>query len=68
MNNQKSNNREMSQVSEFENQINAFTCYNCNKSDHITRRYLVSKKMNSNNFVREIKKNTLNQNVELRKN
>ncbi len=53
-NNQKSNNREMNQVFEFENQINAFICYNYDKSDHIARRCLVSRKMNLNNFVREI--------------
>ncbi len=44
----------MSQVFEFENQINAFICYNCDKSDHIARRCLVSRKMNLNNFVRKI--------------
>jgi hypothetical protein len=44
----------MSQALEFENQINAFICYNCDKSDHIARRCLVSRKMNFNSFVREI--------------
>ncbi len=64
--NQKSNNREMSQVLEFE-QVNAFICYNCDKPDHIARRCLVSKKMNLNNFVREIEKNTPDQDNESKK-
>ncbi len=44
----------MNQVFEFENQINAFICYNCDKFDHIVRRCLVSRKINLNNFVRKI--------------
>jgi hypothetical protein len=66
-NNQKLNNREMSQVSEFENQINAFICYNCDKFDHIARRCTALRKMNLNNFVREIEKNILDQDNESRK-
>ncbi len=56
----------MNQVLKFE-QINAFIYYNCDKFDHIARQYLVSKKMNFNNFVKEIKKNTSDQDVESRK-
>ncbi len=56
----------MNQVFEFE-QVNAFICYNCNKSDHITRRCFVLKKMNSNNFVKEIKKNVLDHDQKSRK-
>ncbi len=59
-NNQKLNNREMSQTFEFD-QMNAVICYNCDKSDHIARRCLVSRKMNSNSFVKDIKKNTFDQ-------
>ncbi len=51
--NQKSNNREMSQVLAFD-QVNTFIYYNCDKSDHIARRCFVLKKMNLNNFVKEI--------------
>jgi hypothetical protein len=65
-NNQKSNNCEMSQVFAFD-QINAFICYNCDKSNHIARRCSAFKKMNSNNFVKEIEKNTSDQDNELRK-
>ncbi len=66
-NNQKSNNREMNQALEFENQINAFICYNCDKSDYIARRCLVSRKLNLNNCVRKIKKNISDQDNESRK-
>ncbi len=54
----------MNQVLEFKNEVNALTCYNCDKSDHITRHYLVSKKMNFKNFVKKMEKNISNQNVE----
>jgi hypothetical protein len=64
--NQRSNNREMSQVFEFE-QVNAFICYNCDKSDHIARHCFVSKKMNLNSFVKEIEKNISDQDNESRK-
>jgi hypothetical protein len=64
-NNQNSNNREMSQVFAFD-QVNAFICYNCDKLDHIARNCKASRKMNSNNHVREIKKNTF-ENVESKK-
>ncbi len=67
LNNQKQINREINQALEFENQINAFIYYNCDKSDHIARRCIVSKKMNSNNFVRKIKKNTIDQKIESKK-
>jgi hypothetical protein len=64
-NNQRLNNREMSQVLVL-NQVNAFTCYNCDQLDHIACNCKVFRKMNSNSYVREIKKNTL-ENVESRK-
>jgi hypothetical protein len=64
--NQKSNNREINQVLEFE-QVNAFICYNCDKSDHIARRCSAFRKMNLNNFVRKIEKDISEQNVESRK-
>ncbi len=64
-NNQSSNNHEMSQALAFD-QVNAFICYNCDKFDHIVRNCKVSKKMNSNNYVREIEKNIL-EDVESRK-
>ncbi len=57
----------MCQVLEFENQINACICYNCDKSDHIARRCLVSRKMNFNNFVKKIEKNIPDQDNESRK-
>ncbi len=56
----------MIQVLEFE-QVNAFICYNCDKSDHLARRYSAFKKMNLNNFVRKIKKNISEQDVESKK-
>ncbi len=65
-NNQESNNREMSQAFAFD-QVNAFICYNCDKLDHIARRCFAFKKMNSNNFVKEIKKNTSDQDNESKK-
>jgi hypothetical protein len=65
-NNQSSNNREMSQVFAFD-QINAFICYNCDKSDHIARRCFAFRKMNLNNFVKEIEKNISDQDNESRK-
>jgi hypothetical protein len=52
--------RAMSQTSI--EQINAFKCYNCEKSEHIIRRCFESKKFNSNNFVREIEKNVFDNN------
>ncbi len=44
----------------IEEQVNAFNCYNCEKSEHLARSCKVSKKLNSNNFVREIEKNVSN--------
>ncbi len=44
----------------IEEQVNAFNCYNCEKSEHLARNCKVSKKFNSNNFVREIEKNVSN--------
>jgi PDZ domain-containing secreted protein len=38
-------------------QVNAFSCYNCEKFEHLIRNCKASKKLNSNNFVREIEKN-----------
>jgi hypothetical protein len=60
LNNQKLNNREMSQAFEFD-QMNVVIYYNYDKSDHIARRCLVSKKINFNNFVKDIEKNTFDQ-------
>ncbi len=40
--------------SSFENQMNNLNYYNCKKFDHFFRNCRQSKKMNSNNFVREI--------------
>ncbi len=45
--------RTVNQIS-IEEQINAFSCYNCEKSEHIARRCSESKKLNLNSFVREI--------------
>jgi hypothetical protein len=44
----------------IEEQVNAFNCYNCEKSEHFARNCKVSKKLNSNNFVRKIEKNVSN--------
>jgi hypothetical protein len=44
-----------------EEQVNAFSCYNCEKPEHLTRNCKSSKKFNPNNFVREIEKNMSNQ-------
>jgi hypothetical protein len=43
----------------IEKQVNAFNCYNCEKLEHLIRNCKVFKKLNSNNFVREIEKNVL---------
>ncbi len=37
-----------------EDQMNSLNCYNCEKFDHFFRNCRQSKKMNSNNFVREM--------------
>jgi hypothetical protein len=37
-----------------EDQMNSLNCYNCEKLDHFFRNCRQSKKMNSNNFVREM--------------
>jgi hypothetical protein len=50
--------RVISQTS-IEEQVNAFSCYNCEKFEHLTRNCKSFKKLNSNNFVREIEKNAL---------
>jgi hypothetical protein len=50
--------RIISQTS-IEEQVNAFNCYNCEKSEHIARRCSESKKLNLNSFVREIKEHVL---------
>jgi hypothetical protein len=50
-----------------EEQVNAFHCYRCEKSEHIARNCDDSKKFNSNNFVREMnvqKKNDHEENSE----
>jgi hypothetical protein len=48
-----SNSRAITQSSS-ENQMNFINCYNCEKSDHYSRNCRQSRKMNSNNFVREM--------------
>ncbi len=59
--------------SSSENQVNSFNCYNCEKSVHFFLNYRQFKKINFNNFVREMnvhdKNDTLNENFksELRK-
>jgi tRNA A37 N6-isopentenylltransferase MiaA len=55
-----SNSRAITQSSS-ENQVNFINCYNCEKSDHYSRNCRQFKKMNSNNFVREIEKNVSSQ-------
>ncbi len=55
----KSNLRAITQSSE--NQVNFINCYNCEKSDHFSRNCRQFRKLNSNNFVREI--NMLEKNV-----
>jgi hypothetical protein len=47
--------------SSSENQMNIINCYNCDKSKHFSRNCRQSRKMNSNNFVREIEKNVSSQ-------
>jgi hypothetical protein len=44
----------------IEEQVNVFNCYNCEKSEYLARNCKASKKLNSNNFVREIEKNVSN--------
>jgi hypothetical protein len=40
--------------SSFENQVNIINCYNCEKSEHFFRNCRQFRKMNLNNFVREM--------------
>jgi hypothetical protein len=40
--------------SSFKNQMNNINCYNCEKSDHYSRHCRQSRKINLNNFVREM--------------
>jgi hypothetical protein len=47
------NSRAITQSSS-ENQVNIINCYNCDKSKHFFRNCRQSRKMNSNNFVREM--------------
>jgi hypothetical protein len=56
----------MSQVLAFD-QVYVFICYNCNKSDHIARRCFAFRKMNLKSFVKKIKKNTFDQEIESKK-
>jgi hypothetical protein len=49
-----SNFRAITQSSSFENQVNTINCYNCEKFDHFFRNCRQFKKINSNNFVREM--------------
>jgi hypothetical protein len=44
----------------IEKQVNAFSFYNCEKSEHLIRNCKTSKKLNSNNFVRKIEKDISN--------
>jgi hypothetical protein len=64
-NNDKSSSRFRFEISEFEsssraitqsseNQMNFINCYNCEKFDHFFRNCRQLRKMNSNNFVREM--------------
>jgi hypothetical protein len=57
----------MSQALEFENQINILNYYSCEKIDHIARNFRVLRIINLKNFVKEIKKNKFDQNIESRK-
>jgi hypothetical protein len=54
--------------SSSENQMNSINCYNCEKSNHYSRHCRQSKKMNFNNFVREMnvhdKNDSSNENLE----
>jgi hypothetical protein len=78
-NNDKSSSRFRFEISEYksslraitqlsENQMNFINCYNCEKSDHFSRHCRQSRKMNLNNFVREMnvhdKKDSSNENLE----
>ncbi len=45
----------------FVEQVNAFICYNYEKSKHMIKRCLESKKLNSNNFIREIEKHVFDE-------
>jgi hypothetical protein len=54
-----SNSRAITQFSE--NQVNFINCYNYEKPDHYSRNCRQFRKMNSNNFVREIEKNVSSQ-------
>jgi hypothetical protein len=47
--------------SSSENQMHIINCYNCDKSKHFSHNCRQSRKMNSNSFVREIKKNVSSQ-------
>ncbi len=54
-----SNSRAITQSSR--NQVNFINYYNCEKSDHYSRNCRQLRKMNSNNFIREIEKNVSSQ-------
>jgi hypothetical protein len=41
-------------IQSSEDQMNSFNCYNCEKSKHFSRNCRQFKKMNLNNFVREM--------------
>jgi hypothetical protein len=49
-----SSSRAITQSSSSENQVNIINCYNCEKFDHFFRNCRQFRKMNSNNFVREM--------------
>jgi hypothetical protein len=54
----------ITQSSSFENQVNIINCYNCEKSDHISRNCRQLRKMNLNSFVREMEKIVSNSEIE----
>jgi hypothetical protein len=49
-----SNSRAITQSLSSENQMNFLNCYNCEKSDHYSRNCRQLRKINLNNFVREM--------------